>query len=58
MSFSTSETTNRASAYSSEAAKTLMRSPSPPAVHSSFAFLDALFATTAFAASRMVCVER
>jgi hypothetical protein len=52
ISFSTSETTNRASAYSSEAANTLMRSPSSPAVHSAFGLREALFATTAFAASR------
>jgi hypothetical protein len=38
--------------------KTRTRSPSSPAVHSSFALREALFATTAFAAFRIVWVER
>jgi hypothetical protein len=36
----------------------LIGSPSPISVHSDFAFRPRLFETTAFAALRIVCVER
>ena len=55
---SISATTKRASACSSASSRTLIVSPSPISVHSDLTLRPRLLATTAFAALRMVCVER
>jgi hypothetical protein len=52
------DATKYASPRSSPAAYSSIRSPCPASVHSAFAWRSTFFEITAFAASRIVCVDR